>query len=404
MSAPTDVTATLRTFRAYAALAFCFAWVPVMYTAFTVDRGFSDAQYFLLWSTYYLSMVLAEVPWGWAADRWGPRPLLVAGPAVLGASFVLLGHAGSIELCLAAMALTGAAHAMISGADSAYLYELLRRRGREVDALHEESRTHLWRLLGVSAADLLGGFVAHHLGTPSAFDLSALVMGGAMLLALRLPTVRVEHAPERPSLLTGLREGVARPGVLWVLSWYVAVFVLLRLGFQLYQPTLLAVGAADLRLHGGLLAALNLVAGLATLVVAPAHRRLGEGRASLGVLVLLGLSFAGLSGLPTLGLLPLFILQQVSFGFLQPVGRTALNRRVPSSHRASLLSLQSLLARLAFAGALFALGGPAAAAGLGRLDAPALRELYVGLAWGCGALLLLMGWARRRTLESGPSP
>lgn len=398
------MNAPLRTFRAYAALAFCFAWVPVMYTAFTLDRGFSDAQYFLLWSTYYLSMVLAEVPWGWAADRWGPRPLLLAGPAVLAGSFVVLGHATLFETCLLGMALTGAAHAMISGADSAYLYELLRLRGREVDALHEESRTHLWRLLGVSFADLAGGLVAHAWGTSAAFDLSALVMFGAVLLAARLPVIRVAHAADRPKLITGLRQGLSKPGVLWVLSWYVIVFVLLRLGFQLYQPTLIAVGQTDLRLHGGLLAALNLVAGLATLLIAGTHRRLGEGASSLGVLVLLGVSFAGLAGLPTLGLLPLFILQQVSFGFLQPVGRTALNKRVASSHRATLLSLQSLLARLAFAGALFLLGGPAAASGLRRLDAAALPDLYLGLAVSCLVLLVLMGVWRRRTLDSESAP
>ena len=48
----------------------------------------------------------------------------------------------------------------------------------------------------------------------------------------------------------------------------------------------------------------------------------------------------------------LFCLQQVSFGFLQPLGRTALNDRIASTDRASLLSAQSLLARLAFAGVL----------------------------------------------------
>ena len=78
------------------------------------------------------------------------------------------------------------------------------------------------------------------------------------------------------------------------------------------------------------------------------HRRWGEGRTASGVLALLAVSFLGLAGLPVFLLLPLFCLQQVSFAFLQPVGRTSLNHRIPAAERTSLLSAQSMFARLVF--------------------------------------------------------
>ena len=370
----------LRAFRWHAALTFAFAWVPVMYTAFTVDRGFTPAQYLQLWSAYYLAMVSAELPWGWVADRWGQRRLLVLGPLWLGAGFIALGEATSFRTCWLLMAATGAGHAMISGADSAYLYELLTGAGRVGEALHQETVAHRWRLFGVSGLDVLGGFVAHGAGTRWAFHLGAVAMLGAAVAAARLPpTGRAARGLGAPSL-GGLARSLARPGVGRALLWYVAVFVLLRVGFQLYQPTLLDRGASDLRLHGLLLGALNLVAGLSAFGVLSTHARLGERGTSALVLLMIALSFLGLALAGRALLLPLFCLQQVGFGFLQPVGRTALNRLIPGEQRASVLSAQSLVARLAFGG-LLALGLWDAALG------PDLGRTYLVLA----ALAALLG-------------
>ncbi len=367
---------SLRRYRLYAGLTFAFAWIPVMYTAFTVDRGFTPDQYLALWAAYYVAMVGAELPSGWLADRWGRRPLLVAGPLGLAGCFAVLAEAQSYAVCWWAMAATGASHALISGADSAWLYDQLAARGRRQDALREEASAHRWRLFGVSALDVAGGLLAHAAGTRWAFHLSVLVMLFAAATALRLakdpPRAPVPaaaaHGP-RP----GLRGALAAPGVAWGLAWYLVVFVLLRVGFQLYQPTLLAEGATDLRVHGALLGALNLVAGLSVYVVRRVHGRYGERLTSGLVVGLQALSFAGLALAGGGWVFPLFCLQQVSFAFLQPIGRTSLNHRIPAEQRAALLSLQSLLARLAF-GALLALGTWDAALG------SALRGSYAALA------------------------
>ncbi|MGQ0551926.1 MAG: MFS transporter [Planctomycetota bacterium] len=342
---------TLAAFRWYCALTFAFAWVPVMYTAFTVERGFRPSQYLQLWGLYYGAMMLSELPWGWLADRWSRRALLRLGPLCLGICFALLGEARDFVACCWLMAAIGSAHAMISGADSAYLYELLAGQGRSAEALREETRAHRWRLFGVSILDVLGGLVAFSWGTTWCFHASALIMFAAAAVAFCLPAPPAqpsswprERVPLRTTLLSLLR-----PGVPWVLLWYVAVFVLLRVGFQLYQPTLLAVGADDLRLHGLLLGLLNLAAGLAAFFVLRVHARLGEAATGALVLLLIACSFAGLAGLSGWALFPLFCLQQIGFAFLQPVGRTALNHRIPEQGRAALLSAQSLLARLVFA-------------------------------------------------------
>ena len=389
----------VRLFRWYAALVFSFAWVPVMYTAFTVDRGFDNQQYLQLWSAYYLAMVLAELPWGWLADRVGPRPLLVAGPISLAGCFILLGHSESFGVCRLAMALTGASHAMISGADSAYLYEVLLRGDRRGAALHEEAVAHRWRLFGVSGADLAGGFVAAALGTLASFHLSVAIMVAAALVALRLPGIHAEGATRRRPRLDLAWDQLRRPDVVWVVAWSTMVFVFLRLGFQLYQPTLLAVGAVDLRLHGGLLAVLNLVAGISAIFLGRLHERFGERWTTLLVGLAMVVSFAGLAMLHPILLTPLFCLQQVSFGFMQPLGRTALNHRVRSQERASLLSVQSMVSRAGFGLLLLLLSTK----GWDRAPAEELGHVYRVLAGSALLLALLLFVLHRKqpATESG---
>jgi MFS family permease len=398
---PDPPNTSLRLFRLYSSLVFSFAWVPVMYTAFTRDRGFSTEQYLKLWSVYYLAMVVAEVPWGWLADRLGHKPLLVAGPAVLAVAFASLGHGETFQTCVFAMALTGAAHAMVSGADSAYLYEMVVAAGRRQDALLEEALAHRWRLFGVSFADLAGGFVAWSMGTLATFDLSVIFMLAAALVAVRLPSVPGRVASIGWNSLAAASRQLFRRDVAWVVVWYATAFVLLRLGFQLYQPTLLAVGAQDPRLYGGLLSLLNLVAGLAAFWVLRVHTALGERGTTLLVLLLLTASFLGLAATPLLLLAPLLCLQQVSFGFLQPIGRTALNHRVSSSERASLLSMQSLLARLAF-GSVLALS---ATSGWDEQPEEQLPPIYLTLAGvGLAAGLALSMAYRRSRRRHAPDP
>ena len=177
----------------------------------------------------------------------------------------------------------------------------------------------------------------------------------------------------------------------WVFGWYAAVFVLLRIGFQLYQPTLIAEDVQDLRLHGGLLCVLNLVAACAAFAVLRTYERLGERGTAFAVLALLGASFAGLArfGSDLGGTWTTFAVivllcgwQQISFGFMHPIGRTALNARIAPAERASLLSAQSVVARILFAAVMAFLPWDA-------MFAERLDQTYLGLAGVSFALALL---------------
>ena len=90
-------------------------------------------------------------------------------------------------------------------------------------------------------------------------------------------------------------------------------------------------------------------------------------------------------------------LQQVAFGLMQPVGRTALNHRVSGPERTSLLSAQSVVARAAFGLILLLLSGPE----WRRPPEEVLTPVYLGLA----AVALVLGalwWALHPVLAGRP--
>ena len=152
-------------------------------------------------------------------------------------------------------------------------------------------------------------------------------------------------------------------------------------------------------MHGGLLAVLNLVAGISAIFLGRLHERFGERWTTLLVGLAMVVSFAGLAMLHPILLTPLFCLQQVSFGFMQPLGRTALNHRVRSQERASLLSVQSMVSRAGFGLLLLLLSTK----GWDRAPAEELGHVYRVLAGSALLLALLLFVLHRKqpATESG---
>ena len=183
---------------------------------------------------------------------------------------------------------------------------------------------------------------------------------------------------------TVLRDGRVR----WLVLYYAALFVWLRLAFYTYQPKLEEIGRRDLLAIGALFAALNVAAAIVSRF---AHRIVGFfGDRS----ILFGMQAALLASFVFLGrsrwdlAFLVFFVQQAPFGLHFPVLYNATNRLLPSERRGTVLSLQSLVGRLAFAG-YFALFGP-------WVDAFGLESAYLVSAAIGGVVLVALTATRPR--------
>lgn len=418
-SAPADLRLDrqLRCLRAYALLTYPFVCVPFLFLYFA-DHGLSLHQYGRVIATYYLAMLLAEVPTGLLADWLSRRLMLVLGPMLLAAGFATLWLWPAYPGFALGEALMGLGHSVLSGPPSALLYDLLQRHGVAHRYVAEESRIHAMRLYGTGSSFLLGGVLAWVAGEPGHWNFAATILPtsglclGAACLALRL-----ERQPQRPprslrQFARGVATDLRLPAVRWLLAYWLLLFALLRFPFHDYQVYLDAAAAqasvfAHPLLVGGLYALLNLVAAPLSQRVPLLVRRHGRRRLFWAMPLLLAASLLVMAGerglqpqvggalaqwLPLCGV-AMFVVQQVPFGMHWALVQEFVNHRIRADARTTVWSVLSLGGRLGYAGINVLL-----------FDLQDQRGMAVSLAAaGSGGLVLtaLVMWLRPRGLLRG---
>ena len=141
--------------------------------------------------------VLASLPGGWLADRFGRRPLMVAGGALAAGGIGLLPFASSLELVI----LFGSLMALGTAAFSSASWALLTDVASPVESGRLLGIAHLGTAGAAAAAGLFGP-VIDAAGYGIAFSLAALFALGGGLVALR------SAMPDGAPALIGSVEGV----------------------------------------------------------------------------------------------------------------------------------------------------------------------------------------------------
>ena len=135
---PDRLSPQLWLLRLHAPFTYPFACVPFLYFYFR-EHDISLGQYGAMLSAYYLAMVVAEIPTGLAADRYGKRAAMVSGSLLLALGFSILYGFDTFGAYCAGQAVLGVGHAFLSGSPSALLFETLEAEGKAHEYLKKES-------------------------------------------------------------------------------------------------------------------------------------------------------------------------------------------------------------------------------------------------------------------------
>jgi MFS family permease len=375
---------------AHAALMDLSLTAPIWVLYLRDERGFSLTEITLLEVPLFLLIVIAEVPSGAFADRFGRKTALLFGSALLTGSMLIYAVAASWELLLLSNLAFGLGHAFRSGADVALLHDALERTGRIAEFPRLSGRFYALRSGATLAGYLLGAAVAARAGFSFAIALGALLHACGFVVAagIREPArpPAVAHARLSATLAAGLAEAWRTPALRWlflasgVLGAGAAGPLLL-----LQQPWLDAHGVPTVEL--GLRQTPALAAEvLAALAAASLLARLGERGALLCVIAALSLCAALLAAVDAAFAAAAFVGVALARSLHPPLLAQCVNRRIASERRATVLSAQSLVGNVCMALA-WPLAGSAA-------DVLGLRAAFLGyavatLALGGAALLLL---------------
>ncbi len=363
-------------------------------------RGLSLAQITLLEVPLFLLIVFAEVPTGAVADRFGRRVSLMLASGILALAVFVYGIATSYLVILTSNVVWGLAFTFRSGADTAFLYDSLKQAGCEDDFQRINGRLWALRSAAMLGGLLLGAPIAAATSYTFAITLSAIIAAGAFPVALLMhePQHTLDHGPEPylRTLAAGVMDAWRRPPLRYIFL-YSGIMGAGAAGpvLLLQQPWLAAHGVATANL-GLWQAPVQAAEMLAALAAGWLLSRLGERGAFLALPVTLCLCGVALAGIDHVWIAVAFLGVALVRGLHNPVLAGYINTRIESTHRATVLSVQSVVGNVTMAIAWPLAGAVADACGL---QAAFLMYASATLVLGVGMLLL---WDRARAAAQEP--
>lgn len=336
-------------------LNMCFV-IPVVVPYYRDRMGLGFDDFLLGEAAFAATLLLLEMPSGWLSDVWKRKHVLVLGTLVELAGYGLLLMAQGLWMAVASQVVIGVGIALVSGTNSALLYDTLLAEGREAEFRKHEGRRLGVGLYSVAGASVAGGFL-YALDTGLPVVLSMVTMMGAVVCGVLM------HEPERhrraavknplaDMLETARYALTGHAELVLVIVFAALMFSATKVVMWSQQPYYMAMQLGE-SVYGLLMAAGFVMGGLSSQFAHHFDGRVSNAKALLlvwvtGVVCCLGASFAldVLGGWPGVALL--MVAGTCLYGMASPRVSEVVNRHTGSERRATVMSTQSLLCALVF--------------------------------------------------------
>lgn len=338
-------------------------WLPIWFLFLQTEHGLAYVEIGLMEVLFGIATIIAEVPTGAIADRFGRRVALGMGAMGFAGATVLFATLSFPSLIVGHLFMS-ITRTLMSGSDDALLYDSLRQLKRTDEYEKHAGRASAVATASLLAATILAGPLVSVLDFRTVIIISAVGMGLAGLIALVLlePPRResdfnegdqpVHASTPGTAVLDEIRRGIrislqTRP-VLWAILFGGILLATLDLPEFFIQPFVRshgvdpAIGLLDGLTYSAFMLPSFVGLMLGAILAAPLAARLGERRALPAVLLVGGLVFVPLLVADHLALVASFALLAAGTAAVQPLAGGYINRRIPSDQRATVLSIFSL--------------------------------------------------------------
>lgn len=359
-------------------------------------------QDFLIGEAVFAAVIVAlEVPSGWLSDVWKRKNVLILSCAIWIAGFSVLIVADNLAMTIIAQSIIGVAVSLFSGTNTALLYDTLAAQGREAEYSRREGRRMAFMLYSIAFASIAGGFM--YMVHPLLPLLATIAMAFPALFCCILLTepprykTAVQGHPIKDMAIT-LRYALhGHKEIAFIIIFAALLFSGTKMIMWSQQPYYIELALPEY-VFGFLLAGGFVFGGFSSQM---AHRL--DGRISnlltLTLCLLAALMICILCGM-TVGLHGVALLMiggTCLYGIAMPRVNNAINIRIASDRRATILSTLNLLRELFFIPISLIAGWLVAGGGIGN-------GLWAVAGWLALAGLFIALWAwmkHRKNREPG---
>ena len=317
---------------------------------FYEENGLNLQEIFLLKSIYSIVLVSLDIPTGYLADAWGRKNCIITGCLVVFGGFICYSFSSTFAAFFVAEILLGVGQSLVSGADSALLYDTTLQHQREDEYLKYEGKVTMIGNFSEAFAGIIGGLLAtYSLRFPFYCQAGVAFIGIPAAFALReFYTKREIENPLhnilaiiRYSLFTNktLCYDIMFSGIIGAATLTMAWFV---------QPVLMHIDLPT-GWFGLVWTILNLTVGIAALYSDAINNKLGTNKTYMFILLFIVGGYVSVAYCLNYFSLLLFFLFYVVRGFATPILKGYINRQTFSEMRATVLSIRNFIIRLIFA-------------------------------------------------------
>ncbi len=380
-----------RTINQYYALSFMFSAggmsiISAIYVTYLLRHGLNLFEVNLVNAIFYVTLFTCEIPTGAFADVFGRKASFVTACALLSLSMIVYGVSSTFAGFVMAEMIGAVGNTFRSGAFQAWLVDSLKHQGYEGEFNHIFGRESIINKIGGGLGALLGSYLTYYSSSyPWYFGCLVMFICTIISSITMRESYFVRAKLSWATGLTSMRD-ITKSSIRYGINDKSVRFILLMKGFQIFavqslnmywQPYFKENGLFEYQLgylYNGMMIALALGSYVAS-------RYMIKGRedsvivllhASVGLLIVCSVAVSGIWSLTIL-----FILHEVPRGCLDPYMDNYINKRVPSSERATILSFCSIAHHV---------GGA-----IGLLVSGVIAQFFgIGIAWLVSGMFLIV--------------
>ena len=319
---------------------------------FFQEHGLTLTEVMILQSIYSFSVALFEIPSGFIADVFGRKRTIILSTIFTFIGFLVFSFFGGFYAFAIAQVLVGIGGSLMSGSDSAIIYDTLLETNSKTTYTKIEGRTYAIGNFSEAFAGILGGFLAvGSIYLPIYVQTSILFFSIPIAFTLIEPSMHKENKLDRSfkAVLEVVKFAmVDNQKLKWLIIYSSAMGVATLSMAWFAQPFFKEIGV-PLAYFGILWAALNFSAGLTSFNAHQLEKKDKNYKMLFYLALAISTSFIFLGyNTSVFGLIFILFIYLLR-GLVTPILRNAINENTTSNKRATVLSIRSLIIRISFA-------------------------------------------------------